>query len=118
MAGKKAQNWMLLLAQGFGVLGSPAMVLSAVFPINLSVSHEFSSNSYYMLLGTAFVFSVAALRYRPDFPRWLLVFGLVAAFADIVSSIFNQSFVFEWITVALFLCYVGLLSGRTRRPVE
>ncbi len=115
LAGSKVQNRMLLLTQSFGFLGAVAMAFSALFPINIPASHQFLSISLYMLLGTAFVFSVAALRYHPHFPRWLLAFGLVTALADISSGVFNQTTFLEWVTVALFLSYVALLGRQTRR---
>jgi D-arabinose 1-dehydrogenase-like Zn-dependent alcohol dehydrogenase len=75
-------------------------------------------------LGTAFAFSVAALRYHPACPRWLLLVGASTALAALLYGIFHTVTALEWVTTALFLCYVGLLgadytiNARNEDPVE
>lgn len=51
---------MLLITQGFGMFGALAMVMSGLYPINFFALHSFFSTCLYILLGTAFAFSVAA----------------------------------------------------------
>jgi hypothetical membrane protein len=109
----KIQNLMVGLTQLFGVLGSLSMVMSALYPINLLEQHRFWSVSLYVLLGSAFAFSVAALRYRFEFPRWVLVLGVITALCDIIWGIFQEVTLLEWITVGLFLGYVLVLSVKT-----
>ena len=53
---------MLFLTQSFGILGAIAMLMSGLYPMNFFVLHSFFSTCLYVLLGTAFAFSVAALR--------------------------------------------------------
>jgi hypothetical membrane protein len=106
----RIQNIMLLLMQGFGLLGSLSMIMSAIFPINVFDMHSFWSKSLYIMLGTAFVFSVAAFRYHRKVPIWLLILGLSIAFIVILTSVFPTLYLLEWITVLLFLGYVGLIS--------
>ena len=112
---KKVQNIMLRLAQVFGILGSFCMIMSAVFPINLLNVHSFWSAALYIMLSTAFVFSVASLRYHQNVPRWLLVLGISTAVIVIMTSFMTTVYVLEWITLFLFLSYVGVLSIETRR---
>lgn len=118
MENNRIQNLMLRLTQGFGILGALALVMSGLYPINFSALHSFFSISLYILLGTAFFFSVAALRYYPTCPKWLLILGALAALVDILSGVFHSVYVLEWVTVSLFLCYPVLLGVETNRLVS
>ena len=113
MRNNRIQNLMLRLTQGFGILGTLALVMSGFYPINFSSIHSFFSICLYILLGTAFGFSVAAIRYHPTCPRWLLILGALAALVDILSGVFHTVYVLEWVTVSLFLCYPVLLGAET-----
>jgi hypothetical membrane protein len=111
--GNRKQYAMLLVTQGFGVLGSFSLIMSAIYPINFLEAHRFWSISLYIMLGTAFAFSVSALRYYPAWPRWLLAFGVLVAAVDILSGVCGSSYVMEWITVALFLFYICAVALKT-----
>jgi hypothetical membrane protein len=112
---KRVQIIMLRLTQVSGILGAFCMIMSAIFPINLLTIHSFWSTSLYILLSTAFIFSVAMLRYHKRVPRWLLILGVSTAMMVILTSIFPIAYVLEWFTLSLFLSYVGLLSIETKR---
>jgi hypothetical membrane protein len=114
MPARRVQKAMLLTTQVFGLLGSLAMVMSAVYPINHIAEHRFWSISLYILLGTAFVFSVFAFRYHSSFPRWVLALGIVIGAVDISSGIFQSTYWIEWVTVALFLGYILIIGIETR----
>jgi hypothetical protein len=118
MTGNKKQNVMLLLAQYFGCLGSFSMVMSAAFPISFESVHSFLPASFYILIGTAFAFSVAALRYYPQVPKWLLILGVVVAIEEIIWSLVLNIYIVEWLTVALFLLYLLLLGIETKRKTK
>lgn len=115
MRNRRIQNSLVLTTQVFGILGSIALILSAAFPINLPQEHRIASIALYTLLGTAFAFSVTALRYQPGCPKAVLVIGVITAIIDIFSGILHEVTVLEWLTVALFLTYLMLLSRFTRR---
>ena len=115
MAGNKVQNIMVNLTQIFGVMGSFSMVMSALFPINLEGIHSIWSASLYILIGTGFGFSVAALRYYPKFPRWMLILGIVIALEDMLWGMVLNIYIMEWITVGLFLLYTLLLGIKTKQ---
>lgn len=117
MENNRTQRLMLLITQGFGILGAAAMLMSGLYPINSPTLHSFFSICLYILLGTAFAFSVSALRYHAACPRWLLIVFACAALVDILSGIFHTVTVFEWVTVVLLLCAVGLLGVETNRLV-
>ena len=110
MGSHRVQNTMVLVTQIFGCLGSLCLILSAVYPISQIEQHRFWSISMYILLGTGFAFSVAALRYQPNYPAVVLALGATTAGVDIFSGIFSQVTFLEWITVALFLIYLLVLS--------
>jgi hypothetical membrane protein len=110
LVGHKTQNLMILLTQIFGILGSLAMILSAIFPINVPDLHRIWSIMLYVCFGTAFVFSVFALRYIPNFPIPVLALGLLAAGTDILSGVFHETTLLEWITVGFLLAYILALS--------
>lgn len=84
-------------------------------PISSPAFHGFFSICLYILLGTAFAFAVAALRYHAACPRWLLVVCAFTALIDMLSGVFHTVTVLEWITVALLLCSLGLLGVQTNR---
>jgi len=112
----RPQNLMVKLTQAFGVLGAFSMIMSGLYPINFAAPHSFWSAGLYISLGTAFAFSVAALRYYPACPRWVLGLGLLTALVDMLVSIFfNKVPVLEWATVALFLLYLVILGVETKR---
>lgn len=115
IATNRAQHLMLFLTQGFGMLGSLAMLLSGLYPINLLALHGFFSMCLFILLGTAFAFSVAALRYHASCPRWLLLMGAITALVDMLYGVLHTVHVLEWVTVALLLCYLVLLGVQTNR---
>jgi hypothetical protein len=112
---KKVQVVMLRLTQGFGILGSICMLMSAAFPINDYRVHSFWSQSLYFMLATAFVFSIAALRYFPIVPKWLLGLGLTPAILVNLTVVFPKLYWLEWVTVLFLLGYVlsvGLITKR------
>jgi hypothetical membrane protein len=111
----RGQNLMLFVTQGFGILGALAMLMSGFYPMNFLALHSFFSTCLYILLGTAFAFSVAALRYYATYPRWLLIVGASVALVALLYGIFHTVTVLEWVTTALFLCYMGLLGAETNR---
>jgi hypothetical membrane protein len=115
MSGKKIQKVMLRLTQIFGGLGAVSLLLSAIFPINIKETHAFLSASLYILIGTGFAFSVAALRYYSRYPRWLLFLGIFVAVEDMVWGMVLNTYIVEWFTVALFLCYILLVGIETKR---
>jgi hypothetical membrane protein len=115
MGKNRIQNLMLFLTQGLGLLGALALIMSGLYPINFFALHSFFSTCLDILLGTAFAFSVAALRYHPTCPRWLLIVGALTALVTLLYGVFHTVFVLEWVTIALFLCYVGLLGAETNR---
>lgn len=115
MGNNRRQNLMLFVTQEFGILGALAMAMSGLYPMNFLALHSIFSTFLYILLGTAFAFSVAALRYHPTCPRWLLIVGASTALVAMLYGAFHMVYVLEWVTTALFLCYLGLLGAETNR---
>ena len=113
-AGNKKQNVVLFLTQVFGCLGSLAMVMSALFPITMSGVHSILSAVLYILLGTSFALSAAALRYYSKYPKGLLLLGILIAVEDLVFGLVLNIYILEWVTVILFLSYILVLGIATR----
>ena len=86
------------------------MIMRAIYPIDHIEQHSVWSISLYILLGTTFVFSAAALRYDWRFPRWTFGLGIITGLVDIISGIFHDLYLLEWITVALFLGFILLVG--------
>lgn len=117
--GNLRQRWYLLISQAAGALGALAILMSAVFPIDMLAQHAFWSRVHYMMLAMGFGFSVAALAVHPNFPRPLLYLGTLAAFSPLATWIAGDTYWLEWISVGLFLAYVllvGLAQGRRWEP--
>ncbi len=112
---RRVQMIMLRLTQVFGISGAFCMMMSAIFPINLFKIHSFWSSALYIMLSTAFIFSVAMLRYHRWVTKWLLLLGVLTAVLVIFTSFFQTVYVLEWITVFLFLSYVALLGIESKR---
>lgn len=109
------QRFLLRLTQALGALGALAMMLSGVFPETFPEVHGSLSEALYILIGTAFVFSVFALRYAQACPRWLLALGVLTGAVDITYGVLHNVRPLEWATVALFLCYVCVVAIQTAR---
>jgi len=112
---KKVQIIMLRLTQVFGIAGCICMMMSAIYPMNFLEVHSFWSAALYIMLSTGFAFSVAALRYHHNVPRWLLFLGVSTALMVNLTSFQTSVYVLEWITVLLFLSYVSLVGIETKR---
>jgi len=116
MADNHIQRIMTLLTTGFGCVGSLAMIMTAIYPINQPSQHSFWSMILYISFGTAFAFSVATMRYYVSYLRWLLILGVIVAFVDMISQIFfTDVHISEWIVVPLLLGYCLLLAFGTER---
>jgi hypothetical membrane protein len=115
IASNDLQRVLVRLTQIFGLLGAVGVVLSGLFTETLFALHCVISAFLFIFLGAALIFSLAALRYAPTCPRWLLAIGTMAAVLDVCYGTFQNVHLLEWITTALFLSYVCLLGLATRR---
>jgi hypothetical membrane protein len=115
----KVQNAMTYLAVGFGWIGSLAMGMSAVYPINQPSTHSFFCMLFFFSLGTAYAFLIAALRYHSKYPRWLFGFGIIVVLVNMTVQIFfNDVPISEWINVPLLLVYCVLIGFSTQRALS
>jgi len=114
----RPQPWFLLIAQVAGALGSLAVAMSAVFPIDLFQAHAFWSRAHYMMLAMGFGFSVAALACNPSYPRPLLYVGTIAAFSPLATLLAGDVYWLEWVSVGFFLIYVTSVGVSSMRRKE
>jgi hypothetical membrane protein len=112
----RVQTTMTALTVGFGSVGSLAMLMSAVYPINHPAQHSFWCLILFFSIGTGFAFSVAATRHHARVPGWLLGLGAVVVLVNLTVQIFfHDVCLSEWINVPLLLGYCLLLGIATLR---
>lgn len=88
----------LRLAQAFGLLAAFALIMTGVFSLGQHASHSLWSNILYISFGTAAFFSGWGFLYYPELPRFL---SCHASAVTWVMSVFNKTYVIEWVLVAL-----------------
>jgi len=97
---------LLTISQTAGVLAAFALIMSALYPINIPEVHSFWSQMHFMMFGMGFGFSVAALRYHPHIPKASLYLGTGAALLPTLMLAFGKAYWLEWIAVGLFIIYI------------
>jgi hypothetical membrane protein len=118
ISGPSAQKWLLSVAQIAGLAGELALIMSAIYPINMYQQHSFWSHAHFMMLAMGIGFSVASLRYHPRFPRPLLYLGTAAAVSPFFVLAFDSLYILEWVAVSLFLAYVLAVGFSTRNALR
>ena len=120
-AGRGRVRNLLVAAQISGGVGAIALVMAGIFSIDNFAPHSFWSAIVFIAFDFFLALSGAALLYRPLQIRWLACFAIGAAIVDFSVGVFLNTFVGEWITVALLLMYVGLISyyfGEKKIPAK
>lgn len=100
-----AHQRLLLISRTAGILAAFALVMSAIYPINLPQVHSFWSKMHFIMFGVGFGFSVAALRYHPRFSNAILFVGVGASVLPLLMFVFDK-FWLEWVAVGLFIFYI------------
>jgi hypothetical membrane protein len=117
--GKTVQNVMTYLTVTLGWIGSLALIMSAIYPINNPSKHSFFCMVLFFCLGSAFAFAVAALRYHPQTPRWLLGSGIIVVMVNMIVQIFfNDVPISEWINVPFLLVYCVVMGFSAHRALS
>lgn len=114
-----AHQRLLLISQTAGLLAAFAMIMSAIYPINIFHIHAFWSQVHFMMFGIAFGFSVATLRYHPFVPKGVLYLGAGAAVLPTLMFIFGDFYWLEWVAVGSMILYmlsIGNASFTLTRP--
>jgi hypothetical protein len=113
LKGKVAHKRLLAVSQTAGIFAALALIMSAIYPINLLQVHSFWSKTHFMMSGIGFGFSVAALRYHLRFKKENMYLGTWTAFMPTLMLIFGEAYWLEWITVSCIIVYmlsVGIAS--------
>jgi hypothetical protein len=108
---KTAHQRLLRISQIAGSVAAFAMIMSAIYPINLFEIHAFWSKVHFMMFGVGFGFSVAALRYHILLPKVNLYVGASAAVLPTLMLIFSNSYWLEWLAVGCMIVYM-LMVGK------
>jgi hypothetical protein len=104
---------LLTISQTAGVLAAFALIMSALYPINMPQLHSFWSQMHFLMFGMGFGFSVAALRYHPHIPKTSLYLGTGAALLPTLMLAIGKAYWLEWIAVGLFIIYILSISLAT-----
>jgi len=73
----------------------------------------------FVLLGFFLTFSTTSLLRHPAFARWVAYYGFLTAVFNLVNgailtAVFSDVYVGEWISVAMFMIYVLILATNSR----
>ena len=115
LTGNRRPDRMLRLSQYVGFVGSGFLVLVGVFSEDYPPYHGIFSVAFFATFGIFILMFVPVVFSHPKFIRSIGVFGFVAVVIDLVLGIVSRQPILEWITVAGFLMFVGLLSVNTLR---
>ena len=113
--GTRAQNRLLMVVQGLGIVGGVALVMNAVFPENHYGQHHFWAGVLFNSLGAALFLASFALRRRERPNLGLSGVTALASAAVIVMFVFARTHWVEWVPVMLFLISPVLLGFHTHR---
>jgi hypothetical membrane protein len=116
--GTRRQQRQLGWVQGFGSLSGLALIMTAAFPQDRLGPHTWWNAILFGSFAPALFLSVLAVR-RPGYSTPALVAVTVAAYlADAAWLLLFQTFWLEWVTVALIMGHIWLLSAATRRLAD
>ncbi len=107
------QRRLLLIAQVGGLLTAFTLGMSGLYPINHLQTHAFWSDINFIFFGISFAFTVAALRYHPNFPKSLMVLGGFAAMMPTLVLLINAAYWLEWVAIGVFMVYILAIGART-----
>ena len=117
--GNSTHKRLLAIAQITGLLSAFALIMSALNPINVYQVHSFWSRVHFMMFGMGFGFSVAALRYHPNFKKANLYLGICTAVMPTLMLVFGKAYWLEWVAVGCIMVYILSIGKATpRTPVK
>ncbi len=111
--GHTIQKKLLFVAQVGGLLTAFSLMMSALYPINHLQVHAFWSDINFIMFGISFAFTVAALRYHPNFLKILLLLGVLAAILPSLVLFINAAYWLEWVAIGVFMVYILAIGART-----
>jgi hypothetical protein len=118
--GDKKMKILLVIAQITGAFSALSLILTAVFPLGTQTDmHRFWSMMLFVMLGFFLTFSTTSLLRHPAFARWVAYYGFLTAVFNfvngaILTAVFSDVYVGEWISVAMFMIYVLILATNSR----
>jgi len=106
----------VLLAIGVvsGVAAGLSLASTGFFPLPIPV-HGFLGMLFQINMGDLIVFSTVALLRHPKFIRLIAYFAFASVIADLNFSILNNTPIFEWLDIGLFLVYAALMAFNFRK---
>ena len=110
LTGNHRQDRMLRLSQYIGIVGSVFLVLVGGFSEDYPPYHGIFSVAFFATFGIFILMFVPTVFSHPKFIKPIGVFGFAAVVIDVILGVVSREPILEWITVAGFLLFVGLLS--------
>jgi hypothetical protein len=97
-----------------GMAAGASLVSTGFFPLPMP-QHGFLGMLFQIKMGDFIVFSTAALLRHPRFIRPIAFVAAASAIADLNFSVFNNTPIFEWLDIGLFLVYAAMMALNFRQ---
>ncbi|MDA4124021.1 MAG: hypothetical protein OK438_01030 [Thaumarchaeota archaeon] len=97
-----------------GVAAGVSLASTGFFPLPTPV-HGLIGMSFQINMADLIVFSTVALLRHPKFIRPIAYFAFVSVIADLNFSVLNNTPIFEWLDIGLFLVYAALMAFNFRK---
>jgi len=111
--GDKRRRIVLRITQAMGIISSLALIVSALFPLGAqTLMHEISGKAHIFFVGFFLAFSASLFFRLPRMPKWIPIFGILAAVINFIYGVFLFSvYIAEWAAIGAFIVYVLIISG-------
>ncbi len=97
-----------------GMAAGVSLALTGIFSLP-NTQHGFLGMLFQIKMGDFIIFSTIALLRHPKFVRAIAFVALASALADLNFSILNNTPIYEWLDIGLFLVYAALMTYNFHR---
>lgn len=110
--GTKRTKMLLTIARITGILAALTLITASLFPLGtFTTVHTISSKMLSVFLGFFLTFSATLLLRNPAAIRWFALFGYITALFNFIYGVFlYEVFIAEWISLAMFIIFILLIS--------
>jgi hypothetical membrane protein len=114
--GEKKMKVLLIAGQITGMFSSLSIILASVFPPGPhTATHGFWAGMLFISTAFFWVFSAFSLLRHPASIKWIAYYSFLPLIAIAIAAVIPDGrFVGEWVTVAMFMSYVIMLSYNAR----
>jgi len=110
--GDEKRRILLTIAQVACIISSLGLIVSAFFPLGAYTAiHSISGKAHIFFAGFFLTFSATIFLRHPEAPKWLALFGFLAALINFIYGAFLHSvFIAEWAAIGAIIIYVAMVS--------